>query len=84
MNGVDACLGMHGMPDKWETQYGIKGSNAAKSDKDKDGLNNLREYRLGLNPIQKDSDKDGLSNKQEYSLKLSPKKADSDNEADNN
>ncbi|WP_434793342.1 hypothetical protein TPDSL_27580 [Terrisporobacter petrolearius] len=62
------------IPDWWQSKYHLGfGKNVASKDKDKDGLNNLVEYELNLNPISKDSDKDGnedsdkdgIANKQE-------------------
>jgi type VI secretion system secreted protein Hcp len=40
-----------GMPDSWETAYGLSGSsNDADGDLDGDGLTNLQEFQLGTNP----------------------------------
>jgi hypothetical protein len=79
-----------GIPDKWESGYklGLK-KDVWKKDTDKDGLNNVTEYKLKLNPVSadtdhdgikdgsEDSDGDGLSNKTELTLKLNPGLSDS-------
>lgn len=58
------------IPDWWQSKYHLGfGKNVASKDKDKDGLNNLVEYQLNLNPISKDSDKDGLKDGNEDSDK---------------
>ncbi|WP_419727029.1 hypothetical protein [Terrisporobacter petrolearius] len=58
------------IPDWWQTKYHLGfGKNVASKDKDKDGLNNLVEYELNLNPISKDSDKDGIKDGNEDSDK---------------
>jgi hypothetical protein len=45
-----------GMADDWEGQYGLSAENPgdANDDPDHDGLTNLREYQLGLNPLVPD------------------------------
>ncbi|WP_407644872.1 Ig-like domain-containing protein [Candidatus Thiothrix anitrata] len=45
-----------GMPDEWETKYGLNPLDVsdAESDKDSDGISNLNEYKNGTNPTQKD------------------------------
>jgi hypothetical protein len=80
-----------GIPDKWELKYKLGlGKDVAKKDNDKDGLNNLIEYKLNLNPTSndtdkdkildgnEDSDKDGLSNEAELELGTKPDDPDSD------
>lgn len=51
-----------GLPDAWETLYGLNpNSNAdAATDLDSDGLSNLNEFLLGTRPDLNDSDGDGL------------------------
>ncbi|PLS19509.1 hypothetical protein CVD28_03580 [Bacillus sp. M6-12] len=80
-----------GIADDWQTKYKLGfAKGVEKQDKDKDGLTNLVEYKLNLNPTSTDSDKDkildvnedfdkdGVSNISEIELGLSPEKADSD------
>jgi hypothetical protein len=51
-----------GMPDDWETQYGLNPAlNDAGLDTDGDGLTNLQEYQYGTDPTKQDTDNDGLS-----------------------
>ncbi|MBQ0139039.1 MAG: hypothetical protein KBT36_07065 [Kurthia sp.] len=73
--------------DSWEKKYKLTGKNLAKKDPDRDGLSNLVEYRLKLNPKKKDTnnnkvpdgredtDRDGISNLAEIDLGLNPAKA---------
>ena len=42
----------NGIPDEWESRYGLAGDNAdAAADPDGDGRTNLEEYNAGTNPI---------------------------------
>ena len=43
-----------GMPDWWEQKYNLDPKNPedATKDKDKDGINNLKEYKEGFNPAK--------------------------------
>jgi hypothetical protein len=55
-----------GLPDGWETAYGLDlkdavGSQGAGGDLDGDGLSNLYEYWSGLNPRLRDSDSNGIA-----------------------
>ncbi|MCS7089938.1 MAG: LamG-like jellyroll fold domain-containing protein [Verrucomicrobiota bacterium] len=51
-----------GMPDLWETSYGLDPlRNDAAEDPDNDGLNNRGEYFRKTNPRNPDTDGDGLS-----------------------
>ncbi len=55
-----------GMPDSWETTYGLNISvNDASLDTDSDSLSNLREYQYQTNPTNPDTDLDGLLDGQE-------------------
>ncbi len=50
------------LPDAWEYKwFGTLTNTFATNDFDSDGLSNLREYQLGLNPTRTDTDDDGLS-----------------------
>ena len=56
----------------------------ASLDKDSDGLDNLQESILGLNPTSKDSDEDGLSDGDEFALyKTNPTLEDTDDDGIN-
>jgi hypothetical protein len=46
-----------GIPDSWETAYGLKANDAtdAGEDPDNDGLTNLQEYLAGTNPTNSTS-----------------------------
>jgi hypothetical protein len=81
----------NGIPDRWELKYKLGlGKDVAKKDNDKDGLNNLIEYKLNLNPTSNDTDKDkildgnedydidGLCNEAELELGTKPEDPDSD------
>ncbi len=54
-----------GMPNVWETTYGlnINLANDAQLDADGDGLKNLDEFLLGSNPLLTDTDGDGFSDR---------------------
>jgi hypothetical protein len=70
-----------GMPDWWETQYGLNPASAADAatDADGDGATNLQEYNAGSNPTVADTDGDGLSDGNEINIRLTnPTKADTD------
>lgn len=50
------------IPDRWERSHHLPvSSNQARRDPDRDGLNNLAEYRSKTNPRRKDTDRDGVS-----------------------
>jgi hypothetical protein len=60
---IIADTDLDGMPDAWETQYGLNPANAsdAATDLDSDGYTNLQEYQLGKNPtLAEDTDSDGI------------------------
>ncbi len=52
-----------GLPDYWETLYGLDPFDPADAwdDLDGDGLDNFAEYLAGTSPIAQDSDNDGVS-----------------------
>ena len=85
-------MNKNGIADAWEKKYKLSGKNVAQQDKDKDGLTNLVEYKLNLNPTStdtnkntvpdglEDSDKDKLSNLVEVELGTNPIDSDTDND----
>ncbi|WP_059173956.1 right-handed parallel beta-helix repeat-containing protein [Bacillus sp. FJAT-27445] len=52
----------NGIDDLWEKKYGLDLTNkqTASEDPDQDGLTNLVEYELNLNPKSSDTDKNGI------------------------
>ncbi len=75
------------MPDGWEHQHNLNGTNAsdASLDSDNDGLTNLQEYQNKTNPHNADSDGDGIKDGWEVNNKLNANDAndaslDSDND----
>ena len=58
-------------------KHQLKGTWKSK-DADKDGLKNLKEFKLGTNPRKADSDKDGLRDGDELLSGNNPLKADTD------
>jgi hypothetical protein len=83
----------NGIADTWQKKYHLgKGKSVSKNDSDHDGLSNLVEYQLNLNPLSKDSDHDGikdgnedydhdgLKNIQEVKAKLKANSKDSDHD----
>ncbi|RKQ91237.1 hypothetical protein C8N24_1058 [Solirubrobacter pauli] len=63
--------------DAFAAKYHLKGTWKAK-DADKDGLKNLKEFKLGTDPRKADSDKDGLKDGDEVTSGNNPRKADTD------
>ncbi|HSJ03971.1 MAG TPA: DUF1800 family protein [Verrucomicrobium sp.] len=63
-----------GMPDVWETLYGLNKDSAldAALDPDNDGLVNVNEYLAGTSPNQKDTDGDGAPDGLEVSSRSNP------------
>ena len=64
-------------PAAWAAKHKLKGAWKAK-DADRDGLKNLKEFKLGTNPRKADSDRDGLKDGDEVTSANNPLKADSD------
>ena len=56
-----------GMPDSWETTFGLNPNDASDADKDADGdgVTNIQEYKLSTGPRTRDSDADGMTDGQE-------------------
>jgi hypothetical protein len=51
-----------GLPDKWEHKFHLSThKKSAKGDPDKDGLNNLGEFKAGTNPRKADTNNDGVN-----------------------
>jgi hypothetical protein len=59
------------------TKYRLTGTWRAK-DTDRDGLKNLKEFKLGTNPRKADTDGDKLKDADEVASGNNPRKADSD------
>jgi hypothetical protein len=50
------------MPDRWEQHHGLSATKGnARGDRDRDGLSNLGEFRLKLDPRDADTDDDGVN-----------------------
>lgn len=70
-----------GLPDAWETQFGLDPANPADAagDLDFDTLSNLQEFELGTDPTEIDSDGDLLTDDDEVNLVLTdPTQSDTD------
>ena len=63
-----------GMPDAWETTFGLDPDDPsdAATDADGDGLSNLQEYLAGTYPVSADSDGDGLLDPWEIEYGFNP------------
>jgi hypothetical protein len=69
------------LPDKWERHHHLSLKvKQTKRDQDKDGLNNLREYRNHSNPRDADSDDDGFDDGDEVRHGSEPDDDDSDDD----
>ncbi len=64
-------------PAAWAAKHKLKGAWKTK-DADRDGLKNLKEFKLGTDPRKADSDRDGLKDGDEVTSTNNPLKADSD------
>ena len=63
-----------GMPDAWETTFGLDPDDPSDAalDADGDGLSNLQEYQYGTYPVAADSDGDGLLDSWEITHEINP------------
>ena len=70
------------MPDAWEIANGLDPEDPedAGRDADNDGLNNLKEFQLGLDPNSDDTDEDGAKDGFEYDNDTDPNNPDSDDD----
>jgi hypothetical protein len=63
-HGVDR--NRDGIPDRWEKQHHLSLKvKQTRLDQDRDGLNNLGEYRSGTDPRKADTDNDGIGDNSE-------------------
>jgi hypothetical protein len=63
----------------WAKHHDLKG-NWRHRDKDRDGLDNLAEFKAKTDPRRKDTDRDKLGDGTEVELGLDPRDSDSDND----
>ena len=70
------------MTDAWEIANGLDPEDPedAGQDADNDGLNNLKEFQLGLDPNSKDTDGDGAEDGFEFDNDSDPKDPDTDDD----
>jgi outer membrane protein assembly factor BamB/PKD repeat protein len=61
-----------GLFDYWETYYFLDLSQGSLDDFDHDGLRNLLEFQMGLNPADSDADNDGMSDGWEVTHSFDP------------
>jgi hypothetical protein len=67
------------IPDRWERRHHLSlRVKQTRRDQDRDGLNNLGEFRSKTNPRDRDSDNDGIRDGAERRFGLSPRDDDSD------
>lgn len=59
----------NGIPDWWETRYGLNGE-AASADHDGDGFTNLEEYNMGTDPTKKDDYSLSAAESARYTLNM--------------
>ncbi|KKK66338.1 hypothetical protein LCGC14_2965120, partial [marine sediment metagenome] len=70
-----------GLSDDWEVKYGLNAtwSGDASLDGDNDGLTNLEEYEINVDPTDSDTDDDGLSDGDEVNnYQTDPRDSDTD------
>ena len=73
----DEDLDKDGLPDGWETRYGLDptttvGEDGSNGDQDLDGLINIDELKYGTSPIEADTDRGGESDSSEVDGKRDP------------
>jgi hypothetical protein len=69
------------LPDRWERRHHLSLKvKQTKRDQDRDGLNNLGEFRAGTNPRDRDSDDDGVRDGAEHRFGMNPRDDDSDDD----
>jgi hypothetical protein len=69
------------IPDRWERRHHLSLKvKQTRRDQDRDGLNNLGEFRSKTNPRDRDSDDDGIRDGAEKRFGLSPRDDDSDDD----
>jgi hypothetical protein len=69
------------LPDRWEKRHHLSLKvKQTKRDQDRDGLNNLGEFRSGTNPRDRDTDDDGVRDGAEHRFGMNPRDDDSDND----
>jgi hypothetical protein len=71
-----------GLPDSWEEAHFGDLDQGRDGDWDSDGLTNLAEYQLGLDPRERDSDGDGMPDGWEVAHALNPFVRDGDADPD--
>ncbi|MFL5780026.1 MAG: hypothetical protein ACJ760_01820 [Thermoleophilaceae bacterium] len=70
-----------GLPDRWEKRHDLSvHQKSARKDPDKDGLNNLREFKRHTDPRDADTDNDGLDDGDEVRMGDDPRDDDTDND----
>lgn len=72
-----ASAGTKSKPAAWAAKHKLKGAWKAK-DTDRDGLKNLKEFKLRTNPRKADTDRDGLKDGDEVTSSNNPLKPDTD------
>jgi hypothetical protein len=69
------------IPDRWERRNGLSlRVKQTKRDQDRDGLNNLGEFKAGTNPRDRDTDNDGMRDGAEHRVGDNPRDRDSDDD----
>jgi hypothetical protein len=72
------------IPDRWERRHRLSlRIKQTRRDQDRDGLNNLGEFKSGTNPRDRDSDDDGVRDGSERRHGMSPTDRDSDDDGRN-